>query len=211
MSRLAIALLLCAAAPALGQSPARYDDPGVGYPVDAPAEPVLLIQTLPPPAPRTAGAAFRLSAGLGVRSLYDHGFGGAALGIAVGGFGPHGAWYITTDLFLGASDFMLPTEHFQFGVVFERILGSVRLGGGQQLGVLAVQRATRGKTMAEFTLGAYLTASLDLTRGIRVGYRRRAASSESNVTPYVAARLGADWLPGAAFAADASLAIGIRL
>lgn len=203
---LAALAALCLSVPAFAQSDA---------PPPPPPPPVVIAQPLPPPPPppplepeprRKGGFSAKLSLGGTYRLLYGISFGGADLGISLGGQTPRAAFYANLGVFLGSTLSGLTTSDVQVGFTAEGLIGErLRLGGGAQISLLLIRRITNESTIFDFTVGPVLLASFDLVRWDDAAF-------------FVGLRGGAGWLvmanddnSGVPFMGHASLNLGFRL
>ncbi len=141
-----------------------------------------------------------LSAGAGARTLYHTPFLGGQVGAGVGTEGPRGAWYLTLDGLLGASESRLMMGHVKFGAAGEwRVSEHLRLGCGADWGPLAIRRATHDQDLWTVTIGTYGSLSADI-------------ANWSGSALYFNTRLGIEGALGAPTPIfDGTLGLGIRL
>jgi hypothetical protein len=150
--------------------------------------------------PLVGGGSVRFSVGAAARTLSKVPFGGADFGFAAGGWGPRGAWYITSDVFAGASSERLTTLHLQLGIVIEsKISTRFRFGVGASNGLLMVQRATNGRYMSQFTFATFLRISFDVLQ-----WRNDGAL-------FIGLQAGPGWAVPSTIVFAGTIGVGIRL
>ncbi|MFP6684584.1 MAG: hypothetical protein VB934_07720, partial [Polyangiaceae bacterium] len=128
---------------------------------DAPAD----VQEAEPARPRN-GFSAKVSVGPRYQDLHGHAIWSGAPAVAFGAqFKDVGAIHGDFSVGVGNTDGGLMTSAFAFGPTWEFILGAWRLGGGPQLSVIWMTRASNGGTMVATGACGVAFAGIDLVQG----------------------------------------------